>query len=156
MFVDSRVDPWQVRAAEESRDARERAAEERRFVAVAEASGGAAAAAKAARQWLRLEAKRAKRQGPPRPGQHLVLWAWHPLLAQQLCCFPTPAPPPALTRPAAAAVRYRHIDLTWEVPDYDGEPVRPTFQAIDRLIFLGLCVGLDSTVDHHSTTTPST
>lgn len=110
-----------VRAEEEIQGAKDREADFKALLESAEEAGGESATRKAVRQWAKNDAKR-RRDHPPRPLQHVNLWAYHPLLCTQLCPFPVPTPPPSPSAPDAASVMYRHIDVAWEVPEYDGEP----------------------------------
>jgi len=123
-FLAKRVTPAsaKVRAEEEIQGAKDREAELQALLEAAEVAGGENAARKAARQWAKTDAKR-RRDHPPRSLQHVNLWSYHLLLCTQLCPFPVPTPPPSPTAPDAASVMYRHIDVEWEVPEYDGEPV---------------------------------
>jgi len=110
-----------VRDIEEAEEAKRIEAEKEAMIEEA-SELGESALVKALAKWNKQEAKR-QHDNPPRPAQHVMLWSYHTLLSESLCCFPTPTPPPACTVPKALSVKYRHIDITWEVPDYDGEPV---------------------------------
>jgi hypothetical protein len=117
-YLDERVTP----AAAAIRVSEEVVAESARKKELSALLKEAASEEAAMKKWRKAEAKRL-RDDPPRPGQHVVLWSYHRLLGAFLNCFPSPTPPPSCTTPVATCVAYRSIDIAWEVPEYDGEPV---------------------------------